>query len=151
MTKRIIAGAVVVFVLCLGWLAFASTQPPEYHDYRKTANEAAQAAHDAVRTTALTVQALLEHQVTSAYVSVVVDQATTAVAGAAQQLAAIAPPDDATAAMRAELSPLLAEATRQIGDVSTALSADQPDAIQNAAKGLGTLGDRFDKYLEEHG
>src|SRR5690349_16443255 len=111
MARRVVVGAVVaVVVLALGGLAYCSVQPPGYHEYRKTANQAADAAYGAVRTTALTVGALLAQRVTGAYASVVVDGAASAVAGATQQLAQLAPPDEATTAMRAQLTPLLGDA-----------------------------------------
>ena len=76
----------MVVVLALAWLGFSSTQPPDFHQYRTTANQAAEAAYDAVRTTALTVGALLEHRVTGPYASVVVDDAVTSAAGATVNL-----------------------------------------------------------------
>jgi hypothetical protein len=151
MRRRIIAAAVVVLVvLACGGVGFATTQPPDYHDYRKTANQAAESAYGAVRTTALAVGALLEDRVTGPYTTVVVDDAVTAASSATQQLAAVAPPDDRTRAMRAELAPLLADAARELGDVSAALDGGQPDRIRTAAQGLGQLGDRLDDYLQEH-
>jgi hypothetical protein len=151
MRRRFVAAVVVgLVVLACGGVGFAMTQPPDYHDYRKTANQAADAAYGAVRTTALTIGALLEHRVTEPYTTVVVDGAVTAVSSATQQLAAVAPPDDRTRAMRAELAPLLADAARVLGDVSTALDGGQPDQIRAAAKDLGQLGDRLDDYLQEH-
>jgi hypothetical protein len=152
MSRRIIVGAVImVVVLVLVGLGFFSTQPPDYHKYRTTANQAAEAAHDAVRTTALTVGALLEHRVTGPYASVVVDDAVTSVAGATQQLAQLPPPDAATAAMRTELAPMLADAVRELGDVSHALEDGAPEKIRGSAANLQSLGDRLDRYLEEHG
>ena len=151
MRKRIIAAAVVALVvIACGGAGFVMTQPPDYHDYRKTANQAADAAYGAVRTTALTIGALLEHRVTGPYTTVVVDDALTSVSSATQQLAAVPPPDDRTRALRAELEPLLAEAARILGDVSTALDGGAPDQIRTAAKNLGQVGDRLDDYLQEH-
>lgn len=149
MAKRVVAAAVVLLAL-LG-LGYCAVQPPDYHQYRKTANQAADAAYGAVRTTALTVGALLEHQVTGPYTAVVVDDALSSVASATQQLTQLAPPDKPTTAMRAELTPMLADAARELGDVSTALDQGDPDRIRTAAQGLGALGDRLDHYLEEHG
>jgi hypothetical protein len=149
MAKRIIVGAVIV--LALVGLGYCDVQPPDYHQYRKTANQAADAAYGAVRTTALTVGALLQHRVTGPYASVVVDGALSSVASATQQVTQLAPPDRATTAMRSELTPLLADAARELGDVSTALDDGQPERIRSAARGLGALGDRLDGYLEEHG
>jgi hypothetical protein len=151
MRRRIIGAAIValVVILCAG-LGFATVQPPDYHDYRKTANQAAEAANGAVRTTALTVGALLEHRVTEPYTTVVVDDAVTSASSATQELAAVPPPDERTRAMRAELAPLLADAARVLGDVSTALDGGQPDTIRAAARTLGEIGDRLDDYLQEH-
>jgi hypothetical protein len=151
MARRVIVGAVVmVVVLLLVWFGFSSTQPPDFHQYRTTANQAAEAAHDAVRTTALTIGALLEHRVTGPYASVVVDDAVTSVTGATQQLAQLPPPDAATAAMRAELTPLLGDAARELGDVSHALADGAPDKIRSSAANLQSLGDRLDQYLGKH-
>lgn len=151
MARRVIVGAVVaVVVLVLVGLGFSSTQPPDFHKYRTTANQAAEAAHDAVRTTALTVGALLQHRVTSPYASVVVDDAVTSVAGATQQLAQLAPPDAETVAMRAELTPLLSDTARELGDVSHALEDGAPDDIRHSAADLQRLGDRLDQYLGKH-
>jgi hypothetical protein len=149
MAKRVVVGAVILLVLV--GLGYCDVQPPDYHQYRKTANQAAQAALGAVRTTALTVGALLEHRVTGPYTAVVVDAAVSSVASANQQVTQLAPPDQATTAMRAQLTPLLGDAARELGDVSTALDEGAPDRIRAAARGLGALGDRLDGYLEEHG
>jgi hypothetical protein len=140
----------LVVVLVLVWFGFSSTQPPDFHQYRTTANQAAEAAHDAVRTTALTVGALLEHRVTGPYAAVVVDEAVTSVTGATQQLAQLPPPDADTAAMRAELTPLLGDTARELGDVSHALEDGATDKIRSSAANLQSLGDRLDQYLGKH-
>lgn len=144
------ASIVALVVLVCAGIGYVTTRPPDYHAYRKTANQAAEAAYDAVRTAALTVGALLEHRVTAPYTTVVVDDAVTSVSSATQELAAVPPPDDRTRAMRAELAPLLADAVRLLGDVSTALDGSQPDKIRAAARSLGELGDRLDDYLQVH-
>ena len=149
MAKRVFVAAVILLVLA--GLGYCSVQPPDYHQYRKTANQAAEAAYGAVRTTALVVDALLKHRVTGPYAAVVVDDAMSSVSSATQQVTQLAPPDRPTTAMRAELTPLLTDAARELGDVSNALDDGHPDRIRTAAQGLGALGDRIDGYLEEHG
>jgi hypothetical protein len=152
MTKRIIALAVVaVVLLACGWFGIASAGPPRFHAYRKAALQAATAAHDAVRTSALTIGARLEHRASDAYTSVVLDDALGSVSSAEAKLDRLPPPDDRTTTLRDQLTPLLVDAVRQLGDVTTAVDGGDPATIRAAAKGLGVLGDRLDDYLDTFG
>jgi hypothetical protein len=150
MRKTVIV-LVTAFVLLLGWLGYRSTQPVSFHKYRTTAVQTAEAAQEAVRTTALTITAMLADKVTGPYVSVVLDTSVTSVSKAVAGFTELAPPDARTTAMRDELQPLLADAVRELGDVARAVDGGDTGAVRTAAAGLGDLGDRLDDYLDAHG
>ena len=147
-TGRWVGVAAVIVLLWLG-LAYC-TGPPDSHEYRRTAVQAAQAGLNATRTAALTGTAGRDGKVFDPYQSVVLDDAAGSVASAARQLAAQAPPDPATRRMRDQLAPLLSDAAARLGDLDLALTAGDRAATQAQIDALSRLGDQFDDFVTRY-
>jgi len=138
----------MAIVALLAWLGLAyCTAPADAHEYRRTAVEAAQASLAAVRTVALAGAANEDGKLLDPYLSALIDDEAGSVAGAQQRLAALPPPDPATRALRDELTPLLVEAARQIGDLDGATSAGDREAVDAHVDGLRRVGDRLDDLV----
>jgi hypothetical protein len=138
-------------VIVLAWVGLAyCAGPADAHEYRRTAVQAAQAGLNAVRTAALAGVADRDGKLVDPYLSVVLDDRAGAVASAQDELAAQAPPDAATRTLRDELTPLLVEAARRIGDLDlVALSGDDA-GIDAVVAGLRQVGDQLDGFVERH-
>jgi hypothetical protein len=135
-------------VAMLAWVGLAyCAGPADAHEYRRTAVQAAQAGLNAVRTATLAGTAGRDGKVIDPYLSVVIDDSTGAVASAHNQLAAQSPPDPATRVLRDELTPLLDEAVRQIGDLHLAMSAGDRAGTDAHLDGLRRVGDRLDDFV----
>jgi hypothetical protein len=145
---RWVALGVVIVLVWVG-LAYCSG-PADAHEYRRTAVQAAQAGLNAVRTAALTGVADRDGKLVDPYLSVLIDDSAGAVASAQDQLAAQPPPDAATRALRDELTPLLVEASRRIGDLDLAASSGDDAAIDAVVAGLRQLGDELDGFVGRH-
>jgi hypothetical protein len=140
-------GAVIVLV----WAGLAyCAGPADAHEYRRTSVQAAQAGLDAARTAALAGTADRDGKLVDPYLSVVLDDSAGVVASAQDKLAAQAPPDPATRALRDELLPLLVEAARQIGDLDLATSSGDRAGIDGHVDGLRRVGDRLDDFVERY-
>jgi hypothetical protein len=145
---RWVAGGVVVVLLWAG-LAYCAG-PPDSHEYRRTAVQAAQSALNAVRTAALTGVAHRDGKLIDPYESTLLDDATGAVAGAQSQLAAQAPPDPDTRRVRDQLAPLLGDAARRVSDLELALSSGDGAAAQEQVTALGNLGKQLDDFVARY-
>ncbi|MDG6101613.1 hypothetical protein Daura_38880 [Dactylosporangium aurantiacum] len=135
----LIAAGLVLAVL--GYGAYASTRPPDRHEFRTTAVQAAQSAHDALRTAYLAGVALRDGRATEPYVTVVLDDGTRRTTKTAAKLAELPPPDDDMRALRDELAPLLTEALQRLGD--TAAHPVDVDALPPLADRLSDVLDRY--------
>jgi hypothetical protein len=145
---RWLAGAAVI---ALGWLGLAwCAGPADAHDYRRTAVSAAQAGLNAVRTAALAGAADRDGKLVDPYLSVVLDDAGGAIAGAQGELAAQGPPDAATRTERDQLTPLLVDAGHRVGDLNLALADGDRNGADAAVAALHALGDRFDAFVEQY-
>ncbi|MFF5229004.1 hypothetical protein [Dactylosporangium sp. NPDC000521] len=131
----------VVLTLVLGWGAYASTQPPDRHEFRATAVEAAQSAHDALETAYLAGTALREGRVTTLYVTVLLDGGTKRTATLISKFDQLPPPDDDMRALRDELDPMLTESMRRLGDTAT-----EPTEVG----ALPALTERLTAFLDRH-
>jgi hypothetical protein len=140
MRRGLVIVAVVILVV-LGWGAYASTQPPDRHEFRTTAVETAQAAHDALQTAYLAGVALREGRVTTLYVTVLLDGGTRRTAKLIAKLAELPPPDDDMRALRDELAPLLTETVQRLGD-----TAAEPTEVDE----LPQLTDRLSEFLDRY-
>jgi hypothetical protein len=137
----------VFVIVVLAWLGLAyCTVSSDAHEYQKTAVQSAQAGLSAVRTAALAGQAQRDQRLFPPYLSTVLDDGLSAVAGAQQELLGQPPPDDATRAVRDQLVPLLADAARQIGDLSGASDDEVPALVDR----LRRLGDRLDDFVARY-
>lgn len=142
--RWVAAGAVLVLL----WAALAYCGgPPDSHDYRRTAVQAAQAGLTAVRSAAIAGTAQRAGKLLDPYQSVVFDDAARTVAGAQDQLAAQAPRDPDTRRIRDQLAPLLADAARAVGDLDLALSSGDQAGAQARITALNGLGDRLDDFV----
>ncbi len=144
----------MIFAALVGiwaWLVVVFSLPPDFHDYRKTAVQAAEAAHDAVRTADLTVGAYLAHKAYRPYLGTVLDDCVSSTSSALGQLAELPPTDARTTALRDELAPLLDEAANRLADVHRAAGADDPGQLRTAQAPLAPLAERLTDFLDRHG
>jgi len=111
-----------------------------------TAVQSARAGLSAVRTAAVAGQAERDGRVFVPYLSTVLDDGLSTVAGAQQRLLGEAPPDDATRVVRDQLVPLLAEAAQRIGDLSGAGDAELPRLVDE----LRLVGDRLADFVARY-
>jgi len=141
--REIIIAASALAVLWAG-LAYDRSRPVAPSSYHRTLTQVAEAAHDAASTGVLVAEQELAGRVTSAYTTAAFDDATSALAGAQRQFAAVAPPDPASAADRDRLAPLLGAAVRALGDTAAA-----PDdaARRDGVRKLGELTASLDEFL----
>ena len=151
MPRRILAVLLTLALLAGGWLAYETARPPDFHTYRVTAVEAAQAAHDGLLVAGLTADAFLQGRALGPYASTVLDDAGDSVADASARFAALAPTDERTVAIRDELTPLLAEANVRLGDVRRADANGDAAALREATRRLTPLAERFAQFLDRHG
>ncbi|MGI5185873.1 hypothetical protein ACQEVZ_57475 [Dactylosporangium sp. CA-152071] len=140
--RRGLVIAAVVLTLVLGWGTFASTQPPGRHEFRATAVEAAQSAHDALESAYAAGTELRQGRVTTLYVTVLLDGGTRRTATRIDKLAHLPPPDDDMRALRDELAPMLTESMRRLGD-----TAAEPTEVG----ALPALTERLSVFLEQYG
>lgn len=141
MRRSVLIVAAVLVVAVLGYGAYASIRPPDRHEYRTTAVQAAQSAHDALRTAYLAGVALRDGRATGPYVTVLVDGGTRRTTQTTAKLAELPPPDEDMRVLRDELEPLLTEALQRLGD-TTAHPTDV-DALPPLADRLSDVLDRY--------
>jgi hypothetical protein len=141
-TSWAVAGLAAV-ALAWGGAGYLATKPVDFHDYRMAVVGAAQSAYDALATASLTGSALLAGRVTRPYTDSMLDDARSALAGAAKQFTDVAAPDDRTEAMRDQLGPLLTRANAVLPGSSTDLTRAALDAIQPVQAGL-------DQFITDH-
>ena len=138
-------------VIVLAWVGLAyCAGPADAHEYRRTAVQTAQAGLNAVRTAALAGVADRDGKLVDPYLSVVIGDSAGAVASAQDELAAQFPPDAATRALRDELTPLLVEAARRIGNLDLATSAGDDAGTDAVVAGLRQVGDQLDDFVQRH-
>jgi hypothetical protein len=133
------------------WLVVTTLQPPDFQDYRKTAVQAAEASHDALRTAALTVDASLAHHTFDTYLATMLDDCVGSASSALGQFNEEPPADERSAALRDEVAPLLAEAASRLGEVDRAAGAGDEARLRAAAEPLTPLGERLAEFLDRHG
>ncbi len=138
---------IVLVALGLLWgeVAYSCSRPPDSEDYHRTVVQVADSAHNATRTGWLTGRQKLAGQVFDTFASAAFDDATKALAGASKQFAEQGPPDERSAALRDELSPLVEDAVRWLG---SAAQAQDDEALRTAVEALGALADRVEAFIE---
>ncbi len=143
---------VVLALLLAGWLglAFTTSAGTDAHAFRNAAAKTAQGALSAVRTARLAGQARLDGRMFDTTLSPVLDNAVRGVATAEEELAATPAPGPAQAPIRDQLTRLLDEASRTVGDLVAAFDRSEDPAARSAVAALGPLGDRLADFVEEH-
>jgi hypothetical protein len=141
---------VSLLAVCWGVFGYLLTKPTDHHDYRKAAVQAAQSAYNAVGTVRLTGEAELDGRLFPPYVTTMLDDARQALAGAAKEFTAEAPPDDATTRMRDQLAPLLTAANARIGDAQSATEDNDDQALREALDELAQLAEQLSDFLEAY-
>jgi hypothetical protein len=141
---------VVLLVLCWGGFGYLMTKPTDHHDYRKAAVQAAESAYDSVGTVRLTVEASLDGRTFPPYVTSMMDDAREALAGAAKQFTAKAPPDEQTRTMRDRLGPLLLAANVRLGETEQAVEDGDDQAVREAVDRLHPLGEQLSDFIEAY-
>ena len=141
--------AVGVALVAVTWagMGYLSTKPTDFHTYRVAAVGAAQSAYGGLATAQITSRALADGKVTGPYATSVLDDAREGLAGAVKRLAAEAPPDPSTTAMRDELGPLLLDTDRALSTMEDATTAVEQRA---AADGATATADALRQFIEDH-
>ncbi|MEV4510515.1 hypothetical protein AB0K00_16290 [Dactylosporangium sp. NPDC049525] len=139
--RRAVVIVAVALLAALGYGAYASTQPPDRHEFRTTAVEAAQSAHDALQTAYLAGVALRDGRATALYVTVLLDGGVRRTATTVQKLALLSPPDADMRELRDELDPMLTEAVQRLGDA--AADPTDIDALPALTERLANFLDRY--------
>jgi hypothetical protein len=146
----VLPGVLALLVLAWVGLALVSGGGPDPHGFRQTAAKAAQGALTGVRTARLAGQAQLDGRAVETFVSPVLDNAVQAVATAQERLAGTPAPGAAEAGTRDELTRLLDDAARTVGDLVAAIDQGDDAAARGAVGALGPLGDRLDDFVQGH-
>lgn len=141
---------VSLLAVCWGVVGYLLTKPTDHHDYRKAAVQAAESAYNAVATVRLTGEAELDGRLFPPYATTMLDDARQALAGAAKQFTAEAPPDDTTTQMRDQLGPLLVAANAALGEVESALQDNDDRELREAIDALDQLGGQLSDFLEAY-
>jgi hypothetical protein len=147
--KMMVRSAIAVAAVGLFWagLAYNVSKPTDASGYLRTALQAAASAHDGANTGVLIGRQQLEQQVFPAFAVSAYDDARRALAGAQKKLADTPPPDDASAALRDRLAPLVQAAVHDLGDAARA----SDDAILRAAvDALHHDAERLGNLIEQH-
>ncbi len=151
MRRRTMVGAGLVAVAVIVVLVYVSSTPPSYRGYEQSAAQAADDALSAVLSARLVSRARLDGKILGPYLTVTLDEAHTAAAKAQTTVAETDSPSEATDKLRAEVTPLLDDAVRAVGDARYASERDDTAALGAAAENLGKLGDELDSFVQEHG
>ena len=150
MTARHAWAAVAIMLVIVFGCGAQLVTPVSAKGYEDTVVKAAGGSLSAVRTTALLCLAHQQGQTWSTYDDTVLTDAREAVATSQHNLGTVDVPDAQSAALRDEVTPLLAKATTAVGDAGLALSDDDPAAIAKARAELDAIGEDLDTFVEEH-
>ncbi|MCW3819313.1 hypothetical protein ONA91_33215 [Micromonospora sp. DR5-3] len=142
---RLIIAATALLGLWAG-LAYQVSQPPAASGYARTVLQVAASAHDAATTGVLVARQQLRDHLTDAYTTTAYDDAVRAVAGAQQKLATAVAPDDASAALRDRLVPLVQDTVR---DLSDAAAARDETTLGHAIDALGRTSRQLNDLVAE--
>ncbi|MFI5890086.1 hypothetical protein ACIA5D_08185 [Actinoplanes sp. NPDC051513] len=143
-TRGRAAIAAVAVVLLWAGFAYDMSRPADGKQYRRTMLQVAEAAYDATQTGRLVGEQELAGNVTAAYAITAYDDATKALAGAQQKFAGEGPPDDRSAALRDQLSPLLSDAVLTLGDTA---QARDDRALRDGVRKLDVLAGKLDDFV----
>jgi hypothetical protein len=142
--------AITVGAVILLGVAGLMLHPIDPAGYRDRAVQAATGTVSAVRTVWQLTQAHVDGQVFAPYERVVLGDAREAVATAQREMAALAVPDKASAAIRDELVPLLTESAAAVGDAGAVLEAGDDAAVRAVLARLMRAGDDLESFVDGH-
>jgi len=130
-------------------LGYFLTRPPDFHDYRKAAVQAADSGYNALATAQLTVRAQLDGQVTGRFADGTLQRGSDALAGAWKQFSAATPVDAVSVGIRDELGPLLLSAVTVLGNLRLAEDAGAGQTAQ-ALAALDPVAGQLSDFVERH-
>jgi hypothetical protein len=149
MKRRVIVVAAVLGAVLVG-LGVLSQLPTDYTGFREAAVKAAQGSLAGVRSLRLAAEASRHGNMLPPVLSTVVDDSRTAATTAVQQFGLEDVPDERSAALRDELSPLLADAVRTIADAARAIDDGDDAQLRDAVDRLGGTGDKLDDFVTRY-
>ncbi|MFE9202469.1 hypothetical protein [Micromonospora sp. NPDC007230] len=141
---RLIIAATALLGLWAG-LAYEMSQPPDAAGYARTALQVAESAYDTASTGVLVGRQRLRGHLTGAFATTAYDDAVQTVAGAQQKLATAVAPDDASAALRERLVPLVQDTARLLSEATT---ARDDVALGRAVDGLEETSRKLNDLIE---
>jgi hypothetical protein len=147
MRLRLAIAAAALFALWAGFAVYLA-RPDDASDYRRTAVQVTQSAHDAAGTGALIARQQLEDRIFDSFATSAYQDATKAVAGAAKKLAGHPPPDRDSVRLRNRIAGLVQATADDLGD---AVRARQAAALRAAAGDLERDARRLERLLTELG
>jgi hypothetical protein len=139
--------AVALLALWAGF-AFDLSRPADATDYRRTAVQVAQSAHDAASTAALIARQQLQGRVFGTFATSAYQDAAEAAAGAAKKITGHPPPDRDAARLRDRIAGLVQATVRDLG---AAVRATDAAALRAAAAGLERSAQALRALLTELG
>jgi hypothetical protein len=149
MKRRVIIVAAVTAAVLVG-LGVTSQLPSDYDSFREAAVKAAQGSLAGVRSLLLAAEAGRHGNMLPPVLSTVVDDSRTAATTAAQQIGLEDVPDERSAALRDELSPLLTDAIRTIADTARAIDDGDDTQLREALDRLSATGDKLDEFVTRY-
>jgi hypothetical protein len=148
MSRRAWIWALAAVVVLAGF-AVPAVLPSNADDFRTVAVQSADDALSQVRTVRVALEAELAGKVYDPYVTTLLWQARDTLSTAASDLAKEEVADDRAEALQARISPLLDAALRAVGTAEVALDAGD-EAVRDAVRGLGGVGDRLAAFAEDN-
>jgi type II secretory pathway pseudopilin PulG len=148
--KRSTIIVVTVIVAVLVGLGVLSQRPADYTSYHKAALSSAEEALSAVRSLRLAVDASQQGRTLPTVLKNVIDDSRTAATTAVQQLGDQEVPDERSARLRDEVSPLLAETVSEISETARAIDSDDTALLHRSSDRLGAIGDKLDDFVKRH-
>jgi hypothetical protein len=143
----VLGAAVLAALVAIGVL---SLLPSSYPSYRETAVSAAQESLSAARTLIVATQAAQQGRLLSPVLTTVVEDARGAASTAEQQISAEDVPDERSATLRDELTPLLADTVRYVGDVARAVDAGDDVLLRTALDQLAATADDLADFTKRY-
>jgi hypothetical protein len=145
-------GALVVTLLIAVWMVgyMVLDRAPDATAYRTLCVHAAQSALDGLATARLVADEHGEASTLSTTATAMLDDASELLGEAASTLGGVEPPDDASVALRDQVTPLLAEANRVYGDVALARAEGDRAGWHAAVARIAPLEEQLRAFIEGH-
>jgi len=139
-----------VIVAVLVGLGVLSQRPADYTSYHKEALSSAEGALSAVRSLRLAVDASQHGRILPPVLKNMIDDSRTAATTAVQQLGDQDVPDERSARLRDEVSPLLAEAVSEISEAARAIDSDDEDLLNKTLDRMAETADDLDDFIDRY-